>query len=474
MKITWKSCLQGLLLSGLCCLAACGDSQPEKQQSARPEPEPEKKAAPVRKPVRKTFEDTEEGSLKVKLPGNSKPAPLPEVRDDHRNMTVLEQNDPAAAEKTVKMSAKEKALLQSFRSERPAKSFAAKLEPLNSGKIIRWLPQQFNELAGGVRLPAVAISPDRTVIVFAETLGDLKGPFGTRLVFLDTCTWKLTAVHHLWKKQIDWIAVSPDHQLVLAARGQEALKTGDEIIVLDSWSGEEKQTVSLPGVRKVFVHPENGRVFATFAAGSERENKIAVFDSLLKKGDPEFREIVTENRNASVAFSKDGRMVCLAGDKSLEQFKNSDLKLLEKTPLPAGFETEALLILPDGAAVVAPPAIQRRCAVIFEDGKYREFGSASRGILLNFPTESDKIFGAVMSLRGKISKIIQSTLDEQDSIIPEEARPRTTGDPIAVFAFAGHKAIAVLDERGCFYLIYRDLSGKRWRKDILIEPAKAQ
>ena len=474
MKIAWKSCLHGVLISALCCLPACGDNQPEKQP-ARPEPEPEKKAAPaVRKPVRKTFKDSEEGSLKVQLPGSVKPAPLPEVKDEHRNMSVLDKDDPAAAEKTVKISAKEKALRQSFRSKRPDGSFAAKLEPLNSGKVIRWLPQQFSELAGGVRLPAVAISPDRTVIVFAETLGELKGPFGTRLVFLDTCTWKLTAVHHLWKKRIGWIAVSPDHQLVLAALGQEMLKTQDEVIVLDPWSGREKQAVPLPGVRKVFVHPENGRVFATFAAGSERENRIAVFDRLLKKSDPAFREVKVENRNGVIGFSRDGRMICLAGDRSLEEIKDSDLNLLDKYPLPSGFETAALLIQADGSAVAAPSAAQHRPAVIFENGAAREFGSASRGILLDYPAESAKVFGAVMSHRGKICKIVQSTLEEQESIIPEDSRPRTTGDPIAVFAFAGHKALAVLDERGCFYLIYRDLSGKRWQKEILIEPAKAQ
>ena len=44
----------------------------------------------------------------------------------------------------------------------------------------------------------------------------------------------------------------------------------------------------------------------------------------------------------------------------------------------------------------------------------------------------------------------------------------------AVFAFAGIKAIAVLDERGCFYLLYRDAAGKRWRKEILIKSTAAK
>ena len=167
-------------------------------------------------------------------------------------------------------------------------------------------------------------------------------------------------------------------------------------------------------------------------------------------------------------------MVYLAGDRSVEVIKDSDLNLLEKYPLPEGFETASLLILPDGSAVAAPSAAKQRPAVIFEDGKYRAFGGASRGILLEYPAEPEKFFGAVMSIRGKIAKIIRSTLDEQESIIPEDSRPRTKGSPAAVFAFAGHKAVAVLDERGCFYLVYRDLSGKRWNKEILIEPAKAQ
>ena len=119
----------------------------------------------------------------------------------------------------------------------------------------------------------------------------------------------------------------------------------------------------------------------------ERENRLAVFDRLLKKSDPTFREINVENRNGVIAFSGDGRMIFLAGDRSLELIKDSDLNRLEKYPLPSGFETASLLIQPDGTAVAAPSAAQHRPGVIFENGTAREFGSASRGILVNYPSE---------------------------------------------------------------------------------------
>lgn len=324
----------------------------------------------------------------------------------------------------------------------------------------------------GVRLPAAAISPDRTVIVIAETLGEPQGPFGTRLVFLDTCSWTISAVHHLWKKDIQAIAVAPDHTLVLAARGQEAFKSSDELILLDFWSGREKQVLPLPGLRKIYADA-SGKIFTVFARESEKSNRIGLYPSLLKDGSREVKELKSANSAPVLAFSRDGSKFAAAGDKAVEIFRQSDLRIIESTPLPEGFITADLLLTGD-TAIAAPESRLQRPAITIRGSSIREFGEKSRGMLFVQTDDPDQFFGAVMARKGRISRIALATLKEKTGVNPEDGRPRTTGDPKAVFSFAAIKVTAVLDERGCFYLLYRDLAGKRWRKEILFKSTEAK
>ena len=473
MKRFCNRLITGIGLAALLSLTGCGDNEPEPKKN--PEPEKKKAAAPApkkKKPAVKTFADSEEGSFKVRYSSSGQAKKKPEVRDTQENVNILKKDDPGAAVQQEKISKKEQLRRDSFRTKRPAGSFAALLEPINSGKLIRWSPQWHSETASGVRLPAVAISPDRTVIIIAETLGELQGPFGTRLVFLDTCSWTITAVHHLWKKDIRFIAAAPDHTLVLATRGQEAFKSTDEIILLDPRNGRKKQALSLPGVRRVYIDPA-GCLFAVFAGESEKSSRIELYPELLNNGSLTMKEIKSSNHSPVVAFSHDGSRFAVSGDHAVELYRESDFRLIESTPLPDGFITADLMIA--GNTVIAAPEsrLQRR-AMAFRSSWHQEFGENSFGLLVPQPDDPDHFFGAVMTRKGRVSRIALSTLKEQSGVDPEEGRPRTTGDPKAVFAFPKIKVTAVLDEKGCFYLLYLDAAGKRWQKEILIKSTAAK
>lgn len=473
MKIFCNQLITGICLAALLSFTGCGDNPPEPKKT--PEPEKKKAAAPApkkKKAAVKTFADSEEGSFKVRYSGDEQAKKKPEVRDSQDNVNILQKGAPGASAEQVKISKKEQAQRDAFRSKRPAGSLAAALEPINIGKVIRWSPQWHSEIATGVRLPAVAISPDRTVIIIAETLGEPQGPFGTRLVFLDTCSWTITAVHHLWKKDVRFLAAAPDHTLVLVTRGQDAFKSSDEIILLDPRNGREKQVLPLPGVRRVYIDPA-GWIFAVFAHESEKSNRVKVYSSLIKDGSQTGFEWVTSNHSPVIAFSPDGSQYAAAGDKAVELYRKSDCRLIESTPLPDGFVTADLLIAGD-TVIAAPESRLQRRAMAFRSSWHQEFGENSYGMLVPQPDDPDQFFGAVMSRKGRISRIILSTLKEQSGVNPEDGRPRTVGDPKAVFAFPKLKVTAVLDEKGCFYLLYLDAAGKRWQKEILIKSTAAK
>ena len=474
MKCFCNCLLPGMLTAGLLFLSGCGDSSPEPVKKSEPKKERKTSAKPVRKKIAKVLTDSEEGSLKVRYPNSEQNVKKPEVRDNQQNVSVLKKDDPAAVGQQEKISRKELDLRKSFRTKRAKGSFAEKLAPLNNGKIIRWSPQWHSGSVDGVRLPAVAISPDRSIIIIAETLGEQQGPFGTRLVFLDTTSWTITAVHHLWKHDVRFIAISPNHIPVLVARGQEAFKSQDKILLLDPWSGKIKNELPLPDVRRVYISKDN-RLFAVFDRESDKAKEIAVYKTL--PADPDntaLRTLKTGSSSPVLAFSPDGKFFGAAGDKALVIFKLSDFKILADTPLPSDFITADLLLMPDGSVIAAPESRLQRSAVIIRNGWVQEFGEKSGGMLFPSQKQSDKLFGHVLNRRGRISITALSSLKEQQGVDPEEGRPRTVGDPRAVFPLPGNKAFAVLDEKGCFYLLYLDPAGKRWRKEILIKSTAAK
>ena len=474
MKCFCNCLLPGMLLAGLLFFSGCGDSSPEPEKKTEPETEKKTAAEPIRKKNRKVIEDSEEGSLKIRYPNSEQNVKKPEVRDNQQNVSVLKKDDPAAALKPEKISRKELALRNSFRTKRVKGSFAEKLAPLNNGKIIRWSPQWHSDSIDGVRLPVVAVSPDRSIIIIAETLGEQQGPFGTRLVFLDTTNWTISAVHHLWKDDVRSIAISPNHTLVLVSRGQAAFKSPDKILLLDPWSGKIKTELPLPDVRRVYISKDNC-LFAVFDRGSEKAKEITVYESLLK--DPQntkVRKLETASSSPILTFSPDGKHLGAAGDKELVIFRLSDWQIRANTPLPVDFITADLLLTSDGSAVAAPESRLQRMALMIRDGRVQEFGEKSHGLLFTSMQMPDKQFGHVLNRRGRISVTALSSLKEQQGVDPEEGRPRTVGDPRAVFPLPGNKAFAVLDEKGCFYLLYLDPSGKRWRKEILIKSTAAK
>ncbi|OQA86963.1 MAG: hypothetical protein BWY31_01007 [Lentisphaerae bacterium ADurb.Bin242] len=464
----------GAALAAVClaALVACGKKTPEK---AVPETKTEA-AAPVKpKPQprpRPEVRDSEEGSLKVRISSSEQKETPPVVQEGDANVVVLSADDPGAKEKNTTLSRKEEETRKSLRTKRPENSLAEQLSPLNDGKVIRWSPRWVSGGTGGVRLPAWAMSRDFSVIVFVETLGEGEGPFSSRLVVYDTHTWTILLVHHLLKLDVRSAVFSKSQHLAVLCRGQEAFKTPDELLVIRLRDGLPVARVTVPDGERVYADSLD-RFFVVRRKTSPQANKVIVLENLfpdkpVKQGEKEMESV---NASPVVTFSEDGDRVFFAGDKALESFKSSDLRPLSSVPLPEKFVTRSALAVGPDAVILAPRPETRCDALRIQNGQVQPFGEPSGGVLAS-PVPSGGLFYAVMNRKGKVALTVLSTLQEKESFSPETLVPRTTGNPEALFAFPHAKCLAVLDAGGSFYLIYKDPTGKRFRKELLFSATR--
>ncbi len=462
-------------------LFACGKKTPVKtaaenkteaaasEKPAAPEPKPQASARP--KPPT-AVQDSEEGSLKVKFTTQEQKENASGEEAEASDVMALDADDPGAKGKDAALSRKEEEARKALRTKRPDNSLAEQLSHLNEGKVIRWSPKWISSGTGGVRLPARAQSQDGSVIVFVETLGEGDGPFSSRLVIYDTHTWTILAVHHLMRLDVRSAAFTKNGYLGVLCRGQAALKTQDELQVIRLRDGASVARAAVPEGERVYCDSRD-RFYVVRRENPPNASRVKVLENLLPDllVKPMEKEMESANGVPLVAFSDDGERIYFAGGKALESFKGSDLRPASSVNLPADFEASSILAVGPEAVVLAPRPETRGSAIRIQNGQVQPFGEPSGGLLAS-PIPPGGLFYAMMSRKGKVALIALSTLQEKESFFPESVSPRTTGNPEALFTFPHVKCVAVLDAAGSFYLVYKDPSGKRFRKEILFSARK--
>lgn len=461
-------------------LAACGKKTPVKtaaenkteasapEKPAAPEAKPQASARPKPPPV----QDSEEGSLKVKFTTSEQKETAASEQEESPDVMVLDADDPGAKENNAVLSRKEEEERKALRTKRPENSLAEQLSHLNDGKVIRWSPKWISAGTGGVRLPAFAQSRDGSVIVFVETLGEGDGPFSSRLVIYDTHTWTILAVHHLMRLDVRSAAFTKDGYLGVLCRGQVALKTQDELQVIRLRDGASLARAVVPEGERVYCDSRD-RFYVVRGENPPNATKVKVLENLLPglSAKPVEKEMESVNGVPLIAFSDEGDRIYFAGGKALETFKGSDLRPVSSVALPENFETHSILAVGPDAVILAPAPETRGNAIRIQNGQIQPFGEPSGGLLAS-PIPPGGLFYAMMSRKGKVALIALSTLQEKESFFPESVAPRTTGNPEALFSFSHVKCLAILDAAGSFYLVYKDPSGKRFRKEILFSARK--
>lgn len=341
----------------------------------------------------------------------------------------------------------------------PSSSLAAAWQAKAEKEFIRWKPRF---MAGSsLALPDSVLSPDRSLWIFLETHGDPPGPYATRLIFLDTHSWRIVFARDYPEFYAEKALFLGD-KLLLYCKGQESRDTKDSFILLDVAEGKILQTVTIP-------FPA-GRMAAKgdlLAVGEKGSSTVRIYslsgqELLLQK------EWKSACMDPALYFAPDGKMLLAAGKNILQKLLLSNFKMWEKVNIDLLFPPAKLFMPGHGLVLFLPgsdsPGTDAR---LLRNGVITPLGGVSGGEAL--PGLVRDHFYLLLARQSAFADYLLPSCEAGKSVSGIELRPRTKGRVHFARTIPHANSIAVMDSNGIFYLIFPDYAGKRFQKMILIQ-----
>ena len=456
-------------------ICSCGKKQPPGEKAAVAKTAETKTPARPSSPAlpKAAGADYQEGSLKIRISAadNRKESAKESPVFDHSNVVILDR--AKNTQKTADAGGKKKSLKKSqihrlklWTAHAPG-SLAARLAPKNADKIIQWHPKLVLAGTSGVRLPDAAVSPDKSLLAFVETLGDEQGICGSRIIAFDTHTWTIPVLYVLPEDRIRKVAFIGDTGKIaaLSTVKTEEGETRNRLLVFDLQTGMTTASCNLAySPSRMVTDAVSGLVYITEA----RSPLVRIYNP--ENLEKPLKTIQCAGVDPAIAFTDQGRTLVLAAAGLLEFRKTSDFRPLSSQALPDNLTPQEILIPDSSLYLIVPPKLAMGEGICILNGSVRRFGVNCGGILAD-SFEPDTFF-ALMSRKGEIVQFALPSLEKKTSIIPEDISPKKPGDPVRIFSIPHAKCLAVLDSSGNFYLLYRDVNGRKWQKELLFSPAK--
>lgn len=463
----WSYMLSFPLCLALCCSCGKQKESPAPQESASEAPRAAAAETETPKPVyaQKTLPGLEGGVLQLKNDPTVERTEkkLPEIEDRKNNIRTIsgaDQNLPLPGGGAT--SARNQKWDKS--TPVPPHSLAAKLKRAD-GKRIQWAPQRVTGSIPGVRLPDAAISYDQSVLAFAELFGAESGPYGTRIILLNTHDWHILKIIEI-KRKVKKITFAGDTVYLAAlCAEQPALEQSGGLSLIRLDSGAEAYFAELPPPSEGDLGA--GRSGCVFLADSQNSG-IRYW----KPGKPVKTGVIPTAAPAKLGFSPDGKILAAANGKgTIELFKMSDFRLLNTVRLPFSQEYpihQVLFLNNAKDFLCAPDPLSDRSSFVYRASQIFELKGRSSGS--NVITGDGLRILHLKKVNGEIEILESDTLQKITSFMPEHVKPDTHGDPAHVFYLDHARLTAVLDTGGTFYLLCQPKGASKFQKEIIFSP----
>lgn len=422
-------------------LVGCGDEQKPPVTEATPKiTQPViKKKKPV---VRKSTQEELAAKLKFTI-DNSADAPqkLPEVKFSDDN--ILEIKNGAGKGPVVDTLAV---------MPTPANCMARRLQKSNT--ITVWRPKWNFYGAGTLMIPQVEVNHDKSVIAFVEQFGSQNGPFGSRIVLVNTYSWETIAVHTFNNQKISQIAFGSGANMYCYTDAQPLLKQKSSLFKynLRSRTTSEEHQYNLSDISYV-----KGKGLCI------KHNESPKMQLIPDEDFSQPFEFSTKNSEGIIATSQSGKIL-LFGDKKLESFKFDIGWPQRSTPLNYSATNACIL----GTARQSVSLTKNNQLMLQTKNAFREITNGTNNILFH-NTDKNKLI-IEKSFKSTIEIYSLPDLLLEDSIIAPEVRPRTKGRALFVNFLPHHDKYILFDSYGHLYLMY--LKKSRWSKIIIFSAKK--
>ncbi len=460
-------------------LAACGEQKKQNAGKTAPESTEPESVFTAGPPPEMSGSSTDNGktesgslgSLRLDIPETMKPEKpvVKENRDHILRMTEQEAESAAAIRqprntKWKVVSGTEKADGTEENSSTAQGQTEAQAQPGSAADLLKesgqtgtrllWQPQEVLTLHAPVRLPDAAISPDRSVIVFVETTGATEGPFGSRLILMNTANWKILRILELRERMIRKIVWVPGTlKLAALCTAQPALDQKYGLAVFDLQTGTETGFIQIPEGMGDTAFLADSRCRIILSHGDLPELVVIPADSL----NPESKIILkTEKSNMVAAISADGKYLAAVPSESgkrISIYKTSDLQPFATEDLPSPLTPKQLFFLGNPSAFYLCGKTAQGSAIL-KNGQLRHLDGLSSG----FGTVSENgktIYHLQLNAVNRISVIDVQSGAEKRGINTNKTEPKLE-KPGAIrefFLIPAIQGLAILDANGNFYLV---------------------
>ncbi len=442
-------CLPVVIMLLFC---GCGKEGPRKSVKTKPIKTKVKTETP--KPVPKAEKkETEEGSFgQIQIRNWQNGTEIPKVKINRRNITKVEIPD---YQRGIREKAGEGIL------PTPEKSLAARVK--DQEYAYRWQPLwQFDKIPAP-RLPAAEISPDASVLAIVETLGEIKGPFGSRIIFINTYNWKIIRVVEFEKKFISKICFVPNTEfLVMWSEVQKEIKEPARLLQMNCVSGEiEFENTSIrESVSALLCDGFRRRLLVKV----KDSGKVRVFNAENIQRKPEI--VKFKVRKGPIAFSADNAKIAIAGDGCIEIADFYSNGSHEKIKLPSGFFPDAITYCGSNDYIAASQFNGR--TYFFIKDNYTEIANFS-GNILEYNYRLNTLIAEIIK-NNELKFFSVPKMKKTDSFMPGKIKPVSKGKPILLKYLPFRKKYALLDDHGNLSVVYH--AGRKWKKIQILEPMK--
>jgi len=341
--------------------------------------------------------------------------------------------------------------------------FNSLAECLHTKHRYSWRPKWHYENGGGVLIPSIALSADKSILALIESIPGNKGRIDSLLLLINTYNWKIKRIYHFKNTFFN--------KLVFADLGKSIL------INESSLNNTEKGRIQLINSLNGKIENQKFEYNGTLDSFAYSTNTKKIFLKLKNNQDvfilnfPGFKTINTCDSGMNNAFLIPGFNNILMIGKEKIKIYNANMKLLNNEYLnPLHQIPDSFSFINNNISEFAFGAYMKKSA-LFVSGKHRILTEHSGKVLCDRSNIHILAFSDLY--KNQIKFLNTNDFREEKSIIPAKIKPKTLAGAIFMEYLDHSGKYVILDSHGNLILYSKARKkSKKWKKHIIFNAKK--